>query len=145
MNLTYSLTNLQGFITGRASMVVARTLQRNFKNASLEITHEQFAVLSILWEKDGLSQQEISSISFKDKPSITRLIDNMEKLNLVVRILHQNDRRTNLIYLTAKGRQIEEHAKKIANETLQEALKGLSQEKIDICKEVLAQVFNNLS
>ncbi len=53
--------------------------------------------LIFLWEKDGVTQQELCNATFKDKPSMTRLIDNMERQHLVVRISDKKDRRTNLI------------------------------------------------
>ena len=56
-------------------------------------------------EKEGLSQQELCNATFRDKPSITRLVDNLEKLNLVKRVASENDRRINRIYLTRQGQK----------------------------------------
>ncbi len=53
---------------------------------------------------------------------MTRLIDNMERQHLVVRISDKKDRRTNLIHLTKDGKELEERARVIANQTLKEAL-----------------------
>ena len=64
-----------------------------------------------LWEKDGVTQQELCNATFKDKPSMTRLIDNMERQHLVVRISDKKDRRTNLIHLTKDGKELEEKAR----------------------------------
>src|SRR5690554_1043126 len=98
------------FITGKASIAIARRLHRNFKSNNIEITAEQWSILFQLWDKEGLSQQEIANNTFKDKPSITRLLNNMEKLSLVVRIPHQSDKRTNLIYLTQKGKDLKKRS-----------------------------------
>ena len=49
---------------------------------------------------------------------MTRLIDNMERQHLVVRISDKKDRRTNLIHLTKDGKELEERARVIANQTL---------------------------
>ena len=93
--------------------------------------------------KDGVTQQELCNATFKDKPSMTRLIDNMERLNLVVRISGKTDRRINLIHLTKTGRDLEEKSRFIANKTLKEALRGLSVEELSISQEVLRKVFLN--
>ena len=53
-----------------------------------------------LWKEDGQSQQELCKATFRDKPSITRLVDNLEKLQLVKRVASTNDRRINRIFLT---------------------------------------------
>ena len=133
-----------GFLQGKTSTAIGRRLQRNLKTAYLEITQEQFSILCALWDKDGLTQQEISVSTFKDKPSITRLLDNLEKLDLVIRKDHPSDRRTNIIYLTKKAKDIQNQALKIANQTLKEALMNISEENLAICKEVLAQILHNL-
>jgi len=101
-------------------------------------------VLYHLWKKEGLSQQELCNATFRDKPSITRLVDNLEKLNLVKRVASDNDRRINLIYLTKQGQKLEEQTMIMAEETLNEALKGVPAEQIDVCKEVLQIVYDNL-
>ena len=74
---------------------------------------------------------------------MTRLIDNMERQHLVVRISDKNDRRTNLIHLTKTGRELESKAYKIANATLEQALDGLTMEELKIGQEVLRKVFIN--
>lgn len=141
--LTYN-KEFYDFITGKASIAIARRLQRNFKNNHIEITAEQWSVLFQLWNNEGLTQQEIATNTFKDKPSITRLLNNMEKLNLVVRVPHQSDKRTNLIYLTQKGKSLKETSIKQADITLKEALKNVNDEDIQICYNTLQKVFNNL-
>ena len=78
--------------------------------------------------------------TFKDKPSMTRLIDNMERQHLVVRISDKKDRRTNLIHLTKDGKELEERARVIANQTLKEALKGITIEELSVSQEVLRKI-----
>jgi len=93
--------------------------------------------------KDGITQQELCNATFKDKPSMTRLIDNMERQHLVVRISDKRDRRTNLIHLTKTGRELEGKAFVIANQTLKEGLEGVSMEDLKIAQEVLRKIFTN--
>jgi DNA-binding MarR family transcriptional regulator len=143
-NNQFKRGELYSFITGKASTAIARRLQKKFNNAGLNITIEQWSVLYHLWKKDGISQQEICNATFRDKPSITRLVDNLEKLNLVKRVASENDRRINLIYLTKEAQQLQEETMAIANETLDEALEKVPSDKIDICKEVLQIVYDNL-
>jgi DNA-binding MarR family transcriptional regulator len=135
---------LYSFVTGKASTAIARRLQKKFNNAGLNITIEQWSVLYHLWKEDGRSQQQLCNATFRDKPSITRLVDNLEKLNLVKRVPSENDRRINLIYLTRNAQKLEEETMQIADETLNEALKTVPPDRIDVCKEVLQIVYDNL-
>ena len=112
-------------LNGKVSTAINRKLTRNFRQNGIEISPEQWTILLSLWEKDGVTQQDLCNATFKDKPSMTRLIDNMERQHLVVRISDRRDRRINLIHLTKTGRELEDKAFIIANKTMKEALEGI--------------------
>jgi DNA-binding MarR family transcriptional regulator len=135
---------LYSFITGKASTAIARRLQKKFNNASLNLTIEQWSVLYHLWKQDGISQQELCNATFRDKPSITRLVDNLERLSLVKRVASETDRRINLVFVTKLGQKLEEETMQLADETLNEALITVPADRIDVCKEVLQLVYDNL-
>lgn len=143
-NNQFKRGELYSFITGKASTAIARRLQKKFNTAGLNITIEQWSVLYHLWKQEGISQQELCNATFRDKPSITRLVDNLEKLNLVKRVPSENDRRINLVFLTKQAQKLQEETMVLAEETLNEALIGVPPERIDICKEVLQVVYDNL-
>lgn len=136
---------LYSVINGMASTAVARRLQKNFRNAGLEITIEQWSVLYHLWKEDGLSQQELCNRTFRDKPSITRLIDNLEKQQLVKRVASPTDRRINLVQLTDTAKDLQQITIDLANQTMAEALIGVDKKEIEIVKSVFQRVYDNLT
>ena len=136
---------LYSFISGKASTAIARRLQKKFNANGLNLTIEQWSVLYHLWKDDGKSQQELCNDTFRDKPSITRLIDNLEKLNLVTREADENDRRINKVVLTKQALKLQEQTMELAEETLNEALDGVPPEQIELCKQVLQKVYDNLN
>jgi DNA-binding MarR family transcriptional regulator len=87
----------------------------------------------------------LCNATFRDKPSITRLVDNLEKLNLVKRVPDGRDRRINKVFLTKNAEALELQTMQLAEETLNEALAGVPQDQIEMCKEVLQRVYDNLS
>jgi DNA-binding MarR family transcriptional regulator len=135
---------LYSFITGKASTAIARRLQKKFNTAGLNLTIEQWSVLYHLWKEDGQSQQQLCNATYRDKPSITRLVDNLEKLSLVKRTASSNDRRINMIFLTRQGQKLQEQTMQLADETLNEALETVPADKIEECKAVLQIVYDNL-
>lgn len=143
-NNQFKKGELYSFITGKASTAIARRLQKNFKQAGLDITIEQWSVLYHLWKEEGQSQQQLCDATFRDKPSVTRLVDNLEKLKLVKRVPSKDDRRINLIYLTKEAIRLQEKSMEVANQTLNEALTGVTNGQIEIAKEVLHTVYENL-
>jgi len=144
LNNQFKRGELYSFITGKASTAIARRLQKNFKEADIDITIEQWSVLYHLWKEDGQSQQQLCEATFRDKPSITRLVDNLEKSKLVKRVASKNDRRSNLIFLTKEAKNLEQKTMDVANRTLNEALEGVTNEHIEVAKEVLQMVYDNL-
>jgi len=136
---------LYSFITGKASTAIARRLQKKFNAAGINLTIEQWSVLYHLWKEDGKSQQELCNATFRDKPSITRLVDNLEKLSLVKRVADEKDRRINKIFLTRQAQKLQEETMELAEATLNEALEGVPPDQIEMCKEVLQKVYENLS
>lgn len=144
-NNQFKRGELYSFISGQASTAIARRLQKKFNAQSLNLTIEQWSVLYHLWKEDGRSQQDLCNATFRDKPSITRLIDNLEKLNLVKRVANEKDRRINKVYLTNTAKKLQESSMQLAEETLNEALSGVPAAQVDLCKQVLQKVYDNLN
>jgi DNA-binding MarR family transcriptional regulator len=143
-NNQFKRGELYSVINGMATTAVARRLQKNFRNAGLDITIEQWSLLYHLWKEDELSQQELGNRTFRDKASITRLIDNLERLDLVTRVASKTDRRINLVCLTEKAKPLQEITYHLANQTMNEALQDITKEEIEIVKNVFQRVYDNL-
>ncbi len=140
----FKRSELYSFITGVANTAIARRLQKKFNHAGLNLTIEQWSVLYHLWKQDGISQQDLCKATFRDKPSMTRLVDNLEKAGLVKRVASKEDRRKNLIKLTEKSQQMQSTCHGFAEETVEEAIAGIDAEQIEVCKQVLKVVYENL-
>ncbi|MBD0374895.1 MAG: winged helix-turn-helix transcriptional regulator [Flavisolibacter sp.] len=144
-NNQFKWGELYSFISGKASTAIARRLQKKFNASGLNLTIEQWSILYHLWKQDGQSQQELCNATFRDKPSITRLVDNLEKLALVKRVGDESDRRINKVYLTKSAQKLQEQTMKLAEETLNEALEGVPSDQVNLCKQVLQRVYDNLN
>lgn len=141
---TFDTQAFFALLSGKISTAINRKLYRNFRKMNIDITPEQWTVLYYLWSKDGVTQQELCNTTFKDKPSMTRLIDNLEKQGLVTRSADPKDRRINIIRLTEKGRDLEEVTQALVINTMKEALSVLSDEELDTAGVLLNKVFNNI-
>jgi DNA-binding MarR family transcriptional regulator len=143
-NNQFKRGELYSVINAMAATAIARRLQKHFRNEGLDITIEQWSILYHLWKEDGLSQQELCNRTFRDKPSITRLLDNLEKLKLVKRVASKEDRRINSIFLTEAALQLHDVTINLANQTMDEALVDVSKAEIETVKNVLQKVYDNL-
>ncbi len=132
------------FLTGKATAALARRLQRNLKDEGISITSEQWTLLYYLWIEEGRTQQELACLTFRDKPSVSRLINNLEKIKLVMRVNDKDDKRSNLIFLTKQGRQLREVCMQQAHKTIGQALEGVSYEQMIRAKDTLDVLYVNL-
>jgi DNA-binding MarR family transcriptional regulator len=140
---TFDMHVVFAMMNGRVSAVLNRSLYRNFRANGIDISPEQWTVLLYLWEKDGVTQQELCNATYKDKPSMTRLLTNMENRKLIVRGGNDKDRRVHLVHLTEKGKGLEPRMRIITSRTLKDALKDISTDDLNVCQAVLRKVFDN--
>jgi DNA-binding MarR family transcriptional regulator len=145
INNQFKRGELYSVLNAMAATAIARRLQKKFRYNELEITIEQWSILYHLWKQDGLSQQELCNKTFRDKPSITRLIDNLEKLKLVKRVANKEDKRVNSVFLTEAAKQLQDITINLANQTMDEALVGVTKSEIETVKNVLQKVYDNLT
>jgi DNA-binding MarR family transcriptional regulator len=115
-------------------------LQQN----GINVTPEQYLVLDILWEKQSLSQQNIADLIQKDKNSVTKIIDSLEKKNLVNRVVDQRDRRINKIELTQEGLDLEKITTEVAINFMNDTIKGIDNQDLDKFAEVMRRLKDNL-
>jgi DNA-binding MarR family transcriptional regulator len=115
-----------GRFTGRLYYLMGRHLNRQLQQAGTDITADQFRFLTHLWKKDGITQQQVAMAVSRDRASITRMVDVLEKQGIITRIADKNDRRVNLIYLTKKGKELQSLAAEAAKQVLNQTVKGFT-------------------
>lgn len=93
-----------GFFLGQAYRRLVQTLTILFK--PYDMTPEQFTVLVRLNEQDGINQKELAQRSGKDQPTLTRILDLLERKHLIRKQTHQRDRRAFLLFVTEEGRHM---------------------------------------
>lgn len=142
--MRYNFNDSFGFTVVKTGRLIENKLKINFDKKNLEITPQQWSVLTFLWNMDGIFQQKIADSFSKDKTSMTRLLNNMEKNGLITRKSDSRDKRNKRIYLTEKSRLLKEESIKIAEKTLIDALEGIDHEQLKISKSVLKKINQNL-
>jgi len=134
-----------GRILGSAHTSMFSYLNRLMREEDLPITPDQFRVLTHLWEKEGLQQHELATCTNRNRANVTRIIDILEKKEIVERRPAPHDRRVYQIYLTEKGRTLREPTARCARQSIEYSLKGISKEELEICKRVLLKIKENIT
>jgi MarR family transcriptional regulator, organic hydroperoxide resistance regulator len=134
------------FATMHKVQIEAKAFTRSrLKEDGLDLTPEMIQALYILWQKEGVNQQELAKLLHKDKASMTNLIDNLTKRGLVVRNENPEDRRNKIVTLTEKGIKLRKIVQQRIDEVFAVAGKGIPRAAIKETNVILEKVFTNLS
>lgn len=114
---------------------------RAAKQTGLKLTMPQFVLLfKISEEKEEVTLKDMAEKLGKDKSAILRMIDLLEKKELVRKAVDQNDRRKNQLLVTKKGERLIAEFREIESELNSELLEGLS----DADMETFYKVANHI-
>lgn len=125
---------------------IRRAFRAHFevRAASLDITAPQYHVLARLWENDGILTSAIARDINVAGSTLTGVLDRLEGKGLIRREAAAKDRRVVEIWLTDKGREIQEPLLEIVNQINQIALKGFSTQEKQQFLQALDKVGDNL-
>ena len=133
-----------GMLINSAHRAMTKRFVQNAMKSGLDISLDQWMVLGPIWQLESASQKELGEITLKDKTSITRLVDILEKKNLVVRVEDQIDHRIKRVILTNAGKQLFFDVLPIMEKTREEVRKDISDQDIETFKKVLSSIIVNL-
>jgi len=142
--MTFHLDSSIGYLLNRCTILLRFEVAKQFKRNGFDITPEEWVTLNRLWQKDGQAQTEIAHSTIKDKTTVARLIDRMEKKQLVVRKSSPEDGRVKEIYLTQKGQSLKEKLIPIAVNVLLQGTTDIEESDLKITLKVLSQFEQNL-
>ena len=117
---------------------------REFSAHGLELTPEQWIVLVRLWQEDGQTQSKLSESTLRDRPTMSRIIDTMEKGGLVQRQPDQNDARSNLIKLTRAGKALQPKLVPLAQKLVAQLEQGIPARDLELTHRTLSRMLANL-
>ena len=138
------LYNAYSFLLDRTARRVKQYAQQKFNALKFNVTVDQWLVLKHLYEHDGMKQNELAELLFKDNPTLSRIIDLLCEKELTIRRQHPSDRRSFQVELTKKGtKQVERMKPRIAKIRLK-AWEGLSKGDFTHFKRVLDTIYKNL-
>ncbi len=129
---------------GRLSHLMGQRLNAGLQAQDLGITADQFRLLTHLWRTDGLSQQQLAVQLGRDRATVTRMVDLLEDQLIITRIPDRDDKRSNLIYLTKKGQQLEIPAAQCGQVVLDQATLGFAPEEEALLRDLLGRAIFNL-
>ena len=126
-----------------ATRALVRALQMRLAEHGVSFGHWTF--LRILWERDGLTQRELSGQAGVMEPTTFSALTAMEKIGYVRRRRVAENRKNIYVFLTAKGRTLKKRLVPLAEDVNRVAVTGLAEEEISKTREILIAIIENLA
>ncbi|MEQ6378133.1 MarR family transcriptional regulator [Bacillaceae bacterium S4-13-56] len=105
---------------------------------------EQNLIMILLWEKDGLNQNQIAEKLAKDKTNIARMASSLEKKGFIKRVQCSYDRRSLNLFLTPCGKELGNQILPIAEEFNKVVTKGITLEEIHQLESIIGKMTRNV-
>ena len=126
-----------------ATRALLRALQMRLAAHSVSIGHWTF--LRILWEKDGLTQRELSEQAGLMEPTTFSAIQAMQRLGYVTRRRRPDNRKKVYVFLTPKGRALKDKLVPLAEDVNRVAARSVAAADIAVTRRTLLAVIENLA
>ncbi len=136
--------NAIGFWIHRVYQASRNEMYRVFRAAGVDITPEQWAVLIRLWERDGQPQTELSEATFRDAPTMSRIIDGLESRAVLERRAHPEDGRVRVVHLTRAGKALERKLVPLVEKIVGDMVAGIDERALVTTRNTLQKLFANL-
>lgn len=132
-----------GFLLERTTRIAKLSFTKAFKKLGVDITPEQWIVLDKLDSNKEMSQKEIGNESFKNAPTISRIIDNLVRKGFVSRMSEENDRRKTAISLTNEGKKLVGKCRAEVDNLRDLSWNNLSEKDYKEFNRIIDQIFEN--
>jgi DNA-binding MarR family transcriptional regulator len=139
------LSKQVGVYLNQGHCLFKQFIYKSFLSNGFDLTPEQFLVMDTLWDEGVLNQQQIADYIQKDKNSVTKLLDGLEKRGLVVRTAVGTDRRSKNIVLTKQAEEMKAKAVDVALQAVNQICSGITHKEITIFINVLERMIKNMT
>jgi len=126
---------------GFAIKGILRLLRQRFNEEKLSLTVEQYFLLNILENKEGLILQELADIVDKDKSAVTRHINSLEENHFIARAKDPEDKRRKILLMTKPGLNVLEQARKIDEEINNELTSQISDSELQKLEKIVSDIY----
>jgi DNA-binding MarR family transcriptional regulator len=131
-----------GYLVRDAHRAFQRVLERRI--ARFGVSRGQWYFLRVLWIRDGLTQRELSARVGMMEPTTVIALKGMERAGLVRRARSREDARRTHVWLTPRGRRLEQLLLPIARGIVRAAEKGIGRREVAVFRAVIARMTGNL-
>lgn len=130
-----------GFYVNRAFSVMVKSLNKELRNADLDIQHAEFSLMKVLHEIQGGTQSQLAALLGKERSGISRTLSQLEEKGYINR--EPLDGKSNYVVLTEKGKVIMPKLNAVADRVSATTFKGFSKKSQESMIKNLTKIYLN--
>ena len=116
-----------------------------FHKNGCDITYDQWVVMDVLAQTQGITQITIAKETLKEPASISRILKLLEEKELVEKVADKKNKRAKRIYLTPKGIEIHKQATRLFNNLAKKGFEGVYEQEINLFVRILDKLQGNFA
>ncbi|WP_138479497.1 MarR family winged helix-turn-helix transcriptional regulator [Dyadobacter bucti] len=124
---------------------IRNALQKQLTEAGFDLTVDQWVLIDHIFRRQGISQNELAELTFKDPPTVTRIIDLLEKKDLVERGPAAGDRRKFNLFLTKNGEKTYNQAFPIVADIRRKGWGSLNESDYQHFVRIMDSIYQNFT
>jgi DNA-binding MarR family transcriptional regulator len=140
--LKLSLNDYISIFIHQTDLILTNSVKN--KLAPFNLAPEQNLIMMLLWEKDGLTQNEIGQKLNKDKTNIARMCCSLDQKGFVRRTVCPFDRRSQRLYLTDEGKKLGDHIIPISEAFNQMVCNDITEAELMEVRRILQKMQRNV-
>lgn len=121
-----------------------RYTHRVFAEADIDLTKDQWLVLKKVNDEDGIAPLEIANVLGKEAASMTRMLDILERKQLLRREQNPADRRSSLVFCTSEGKEVYARVLPLVKSIRNQAVRGMTSEALTELRVSLQKIIQNM-
>jgi len=130
---------------GKTVKLIEYCVDEMLARKGFNLTKMQFILLHNVHEQNGACQNDLAYASNRNKSSLTRAINVLEKKNYIARIPCKDDKRMNQLFITKSGMDVLERSAPFFEEIRSIIHKGISDEEASKVIEILERIRENVN
>ena len=132
------ITQHIAYLLAQANRQVHKQLDDKFRDEGVPVEH--WRILKLLVERNGRSMGELTRVALLNHPTLTKMIDRMASDALVYRRPDRTDGRKVLIFVSERGRALNERLNRLADLRQAEIVEGYGDRETKELKRLLEEL-----
>ena len=136
------IQNLVAPNVGRTAKYINSLIKSRFEENEIPLSKEQYIVL-LRVENEPKPQKFLANVTERDKGSLTRLVQSLEKKQLIKRKICKEDSRVNKVEITKRGTAVLNQVKPLMIRIYESLHGGINAQEKEITLKVLSIIQEN--